>query len=89
MRMELVDEQGVTMVAVVVPGVDLEGMSTEQRDRAMARWLFADVPSPYVSHSMRQAHLRHVWRLRPRDRWRARMRATLQATRRAMGWVKG
>lgn len=26
--------------AVVVPGVDLEGMTADQRDRAMARWLF-------------------------------------------------
>lgn len=28
--------------AVVVPGVDLEGLTGEQRDRAMATWLFAD-----------------------------------------------
>jgi hypothetical protein len=26
---------------VVVPGVDLEGMSADERDRAMARWLFS------------------------------------------------
>ena len=26
---------------VVVPGVDLEGMTGDERDRAMARWLFS------------------------------------------------
>jgi hypothetical protein len=81
MRLELLDDAGVTMLAVVIPGVDLEGMTREQRDRAAARWLFADVPAPYVSRKLRQAHLRSVWRRRPRDRWRAAMRAAQRQLR--------
>jgi len=37
---------------VVVPGVELAGMTDEQRDRAMARWLFAPDPPPPVAERL-------------------------------------
>ncbi len=40
--------------AVVVPGVDLTGMTSDERDRAMARWLFSKDELPQVDDEERR-----------------------------------
>lgn len=59
------------MRPVVVPGVNLEGMTGEEKDRALARWLFSPA-SGMISRDLRQAgamwwrlelpESMHIWR---------------------------